>query len=61
MPDGPSMLPRLMGVIAERKANPPERSYVAKLLRGGVPAIGATIASAIDDAIGVALAATRYL
>jgi len=39
-----SILPALMGVIAERKARPPaERSYVVSLLHGGVPKIGAKI------------------
>ena len=40
MPDS-SILASLMTVIAERKASPEsERSYVASLLRGGVPRIG---------------------
>jgi phosphoribosyl-ATP pyrophosphohydrolase len=33
----------LMDVIAARKANPPPRSYVVDLMRGGVPSIGAKI------------------
>jgi phosphoribosyl-ATP pyrophosphohydrolase len=39
-----SIMKALMGVIADRKANPPqERSYVIDLLRGGVARIGAKI------------------
>ena len=39
-----SVLASLMAVIAERKANPrAERSYVASLLTGGVPKIGAKV------------------
>jgi phosphoribosyl-ATP pyrophosphohydrolase len=37
-----SLLPRLLAVIADRKANPPaERSYVVSLLEKGTPKIGA--------------------
>ena len=44
MPEPGSIVPALMAVIADRKANPPsERSYVVKLLNGGTPAIGAKI------------------
>jgi phosphoribosyl-ATP pyrophosphohydrolase len=43
MPDS-SIMDALLGVIADRKANPPaERSYVVDLLRGGVEKIGAKI------------------
>jgi phosphoribosyl-ATP pyrophosphohydrolase len=43
MPES-SIMTALMGVIGERKANPPgERSYVADLMRGGVAKIGAKI------------------
>ena len=38
-----STLARLMRVIEDRKANPPERSYTTKLLRGGVDKIGEKI------------------
>jgi phosphoribosyl-ATP pyrophosphohydrolase len=39
-----SIMTALLGVIAERKANPPrEPSYVVDLLRGGVPKIGGKI------------------
>jgi phosphoribosyl-ATP pyrophosphohydrolase len=44
-----------MAVIADRKANPPaERSYVASLLQGGVPRIGAKI---VEEALEVVEAA----
>jgi phosphoribosyl-ATP pyrophosphohydrolase len=39
-----SIMTALMGVISERKANPPaEPSYVVNLMRGGVAKIGAKI------------------
>ncbi len=51
----PSILTALEAVIAERKANPPEkRSYVVRLLEGGVPAIGAKV---IEEAAEVVEAA----
>ena len=51
----PSILSALEAVIAERKANPPaKRSYVAKLLEGGVPAIGAKV---VEEAAEVVEAA----
>lgn len=37
------VLSRLMRVIEDRKANPPERSYTTSLFRGGVEKIGAKI------------------
>jgi len=45
-PEPPSepVLHAIAAVIAARKSQPPgERSYVAKLLAGGVPAIGAKV------------------
>jgi len=53
MPD-PSILSALMAVIAERKATPPERSYVAELLRGGVPRIGAKIVEEAGEVVAAA-------
>lgn len=54
MPD-PSILAALESVIAARKANPPPgRSYVAKLIEGGVPAIGAKV---VEEAAEVVEAA----
>ena len=38
-----SVLSRLMQVIEDRKANPPERSYTTSLFRGGVKKIGGKI------------------
>jgi len=43
MPES-SIMTALMGVIAQRKANPPEEpSYVANLMRGGAAKIGSKI------------------
>jgi phosphoribosyl-ATP pyrophosphohydrolase len=50
-----SVLARLMAVIEDRKANPSERSYTAKLLAGGIGAIGAKIveeAGEVEEAAG---------
>jgi phosphoribosyl-ATP pyrophosphohydrolase len=55
MPDQTSILPTLLAVIAERKANPPaERSYVVSLLNGGTSKIGSKI---IEEAAEVVEAA----
>lgn len=40
---GTSVLCRLMEVIEDRRANPPERSYTTSLFQGGVEKIGAKI------------------
>lgn len=53
MPE-PSIVPKLLEVIAERKANPPERSYVVSLLRGGVPKIGAKITEEAAEVVEAA-------
>ncbi|MDB5350009.1 MAG: phosphoribosyl-ATP diphosphatase [Planctomycetota bacterium] len=53
MPD-PSIVPRLMSVIADRKANPPERSYVASLLKGGLSKIGPKIHEEADEVVAAA-------
>jgi phosphoribosyl-ATP pyrophosphohydrolase len=51
----PLILTALEAVIAERRANPPaRRSYVVKLLEGGVPAIGAKV---VEEAAEVVEAA----
>jgi phosphoribosyl-ATP pyrophosphohydrolase len=51
----PPILQALMAVIEERKSRPAgERSYVAKLLEGGVPKIGAKV---IEEAAEVVEAA----
>jgi phosphoribosyl-ATP pyrophosphohydrolase len=54
MPE-PSIIAALMDVIAERKARPPaERSYVASLLEGGVPRIGAKIVEEASEVVEAA-------
>ncbi|MEO6811692.1 MAG: phosphoribosyl-ATP diphosphatase [Isosphaeraceae bacterium] len=54
MPE-PSILQALMAVIAERKTQPPaRRSYVATLLQGGVPAIGAKITEEAGEVVSAA-------
>jgi phosphoribosyl-ATP pyrophosphohydrolase len=54
MPD-PSILPALLAVIAERKANPPvERSYVASLLNGGTSKIGSKITEEAGEVVEAA-------
>ena len=52
----PSILPKLIAVIAERKAYPPQRSYVASLLKGGIAKIGPKIT---EEAAEVVSAATE--
>lgn len=52
----PSILHALEGVIADRKANPTGRSYVASLLAGGVPKIGAKV---VEEAAEVVEAAAE--
>jgi len=52
---GSSILSALMGVIADRKANPPaERSYVVSLLQSGVPKIGAKITEEAGEVVAAA-------
>lgn len=53
MPE-PSILLALMDVIADRKARPPERSYVARLLSGGTAAIGAKISEEAAEVVAAA-------
>src|SRR5436305_7571846 len=43
-----------MAVIADRKANPPPRSYVASLLQAGVPRIGAKITEEAAEVVAAA-------
>ncbi len=43
MNDKPTLLQQLMGVIHDRKVNPPPRSYTTTLLAGGVEKIGRKI------------------
>ena len=50
-----TILDTLMTVIAERKRNPPaERSYVVKLLQGGVATIGAKITEEATEVVEAA-------
>ena len=42
-PEEASVFEQLMRVIADRKANPPERSYTTRLFAGGVDKIGEKI------------------
>ena len=49
-----SVLARLMGVIEDRKTNPPPKSYTTSLLAGGVAKIGEKI---IEEAAEVVEAA----
>jgi phosphoribosyl-ATP pyrophosphohydrolase len=54
MPE-PSIILALMEVIAARKSQPPaERSYVASLLAGGVPKIGAKIVEEAGEVVAAA-------
>jgi phosphoribosyl-ATP pyrophosphohydrolase len=51
----PSIVSKLMDVIAERKARPPGgRSYVVSLLQGGVPKIGAKITEEAAEVVAAA-------
>jgi phosphoribosyl-ATP pyrophosphohydrolase len=49
-----SIMTALMDVIAARKADPPPRSYVSDLLRGGVATIGAKIVEEAAETIEAA-------
>ena len=54
MPDA-SILPALLDVIADRKANPPaERSYVVSLLDGGTAKIGSKITEEAGEVVEAA-------
>lgn len=50
----PSTLHRLMALIAQRKAQMPERSYTTKLLAGGVPKIGAKVTEEAGEVVAAA-------
>ena len=50
----PTILARLMAVIEDRKANPPERSYTSKLLAGGVAKIGSKISEEAGEVVEAA-------
>ena len=49
-----SVLKDLMALIDNRKANPPERSYTARLLRGGVGEIGGRIRAEASEVVEAA-------
>ncbi|MBP88009.1 MAG: phosphoribosyl-ATP diphosphatase [Planctomycetaceae bacterium] len=49
-----NVLARLMAIIEDRKANPPERSYTTSLFQGGVAKIGGKI---VEEAAEVVEAA----
>jgi phosphoribosyl-ATP pyrophosphohydrolase len=48
------IVPKLMAVIADRKANPPEKSYVASLLKGGLSKIGPKITEEAAEVVAAA-------
>ncbi len=52
--ENPTILAKLMAVIADRKANPPERSYVASLLKGGLAKIGPKITEEAGEVVEAA-------
>lgn len=54
MPDDPQILRQLMAVIADRKRNPPPKSYTTKLLAAGCDRIGIKI---MEEVVEVADAA----
>ncbi len=49
-----SILARLMAVIEDRKANPPEKSYTTQLFRGGVAKIGAKVTEEAAEVVEAA-------
>ena len=49
-----SIFARLMGVIEDRKTNPPARSYTTSLLEGGVAKIGAKIVEEAGEVVQAA-------
>ena len=48
------VLQRLMAVIIDRKANPPERSYTTALFAGGVEKIGAKLLEEAEETVEAA-------
>ncbi len=49
-----SVFAQLMAVIADRKANPSERSYTNRLLDGGVEKIGAKVSEEAGEVVEAA-------
>ena len=54
MNDHTPVLPELMGLIEDRKANLPEDSYTTALFQGGVDAIGAKITEESAEVVDAA-------
>jgi phosphoribosyl-ATP pyrophosphohydrolase len=48
------ILPRLMALIDDRKANPPPKSYTTTLFAGGVPKIGEKITEEAAEVVEAA-------
>jgi phosphoribosyl-ATP pyrophosphohydrolase len=48
------IVPQLMAVIADRKAHPPEKSYVSSLLIGGLAKIGPKITEEAAEVVEAA-------
>lgn len=54
MADPDSILAALMAVVADRKANPPAKSYTTALFQGGVPKIGAKVTEEAAEVVEAA-------
>ena len=54
MSETTEVLERLMGVIEDRRAHPPERSYTTRLFSGGVEAIGRKITEEAGEVVDAA-------
>lgn len=52
--DTSTIFARLMALIEDRKAHPPEKSYTTKLFAGGVEAIGAKITEEAAEVVEAA-------
>ena len=52
--NGKSVLTQLAEVIAERKANPPPKSYTTSLLQGGVEKIGGKVLEEAEEVVAAA-------
>ncbi len=52
--DETTVFSRLMAIIEDRKANPPERSYTTKLFAGGVAKIGEKIVEESHEVVEAA-------
>jgi phosphoribosyl-ATP pyrophosphohydrolase len=54
MSEPTSIFARLMAVIEDRKANPPEKSYTTTLLAGGVPKVGEKVLEEAGEVVEAA-------